>query len=106
MEERMTAIEFKDSSEKIKPTVPETEKRTNDIEVKLAGMTLTDPWPGWKHRTSSPMGLADGGGAVRTTGPWVGGKGIGKWDPAKLEQRSRTIKFTNFPRDTPQKDIK
>ena len=107
MEERFAAIEFKDSSEDTRPTEPDIQEKLKEIEVKIAGMSSMDPWAaGWKSTGPTSHGKAGGGGAAWMDGPWMGGKGKGKWDPKKLEQRSRTLKFTNFKRDTPEKAIK
>ena len=41
MEERFAAVEFKDSTEEIKPADPEIQKKLKDIETKHAGMKST-----------------------------------------------------------------
>ena len=41
----------------------------------------------------------------RGMGGWNGGRGMGRGGPKKVEQRSRTLKFTNFPQDTAEKVI-
>jgi hypothetical protein len=83
LEERLSAVEFAESAEDVKPSDPEIDKKLKDIEKKLEGMSTTDPWGGWKdrakHSPSAPTTYAQ---------------------PTDAEKRSRTVTFGPFPEDT------
>ena len=83
MEERFSAIEFAEPAEDAKPSDPEMAEKLKDIEKKLAGMSIPDPWATWNEKGGhdQPVQAAD-------------------TKDKDGEKRSRTVTFGPFPEDT------